>query len=66
MMQDELARLSDDSVHVIALRSGHDVLVDQPSVVVSAVEAVVRAARERTHLPPCPRIFSGPRVRCRD
>jgi pimeloyl-ACP methyl ester carboxylesterase len=65
MMQDELARLSDDSVHVVALGSGHDVPTDQPSVVVSAVEAVVRAARERTHLPPCPRIFRGSRVRCR-
>jgi hypothetical protein len=64
-MQDELAALSDDSVHVVALGSGHDVPTDQPSVVVSAVEAVVRAARARTHLPPCPRIFSGSRVRCR-
>jgi pimeloyl-ACP methyl ester carboxylesterase len=67
-MQDELAGLSDNSVHVVALRSDHDVLSahsGQPSVVVGAVQAVVRAARERTHLPPCPRIFSGANVRCR-
>jgi pimeloyl-ACP methyl ester carboxylesterase len=68
-MQDELARLSDNSVHVVALRSTHDVPASrggQPSVVVSAVEAVLRAAREGIRLPPCARIFSGSQVRCRD
>jgi pimeloyl-ACP methyl ester carboxylesterase len=67
-MQDELATLSDNSVHVVALHSNHDVPSShsgQPSVVVGAVLAVVRAARDGTRLPPCSRIFSGSDVRCR-
>ena len=67
-MQDELAGLSDDSVHVVALGSNHDVLSPgsgQPAVVVSAVQAVVRAARRHTRLPPCARLFRGADVRCR-
>jgi hypothetical protein len=75
-MQDELAALSRDHVHVVALNSDHWVQVrrfyrgDQridgrPDVVVRAVEAVVRAARDRTRLAPCRRVFSGSDVRCR-
>lgn len=67
-MQDELVGLSDNSAHVIALRSNHDVPSSnsgQPSVVVRAVQAVVRAARDHTRLPPCQRLFSGSDVRCR-
>jgi pimeloyl-ACP methyl ester carboxylesterase len=66
-MQDELARLSPDHVHVVALRSGHFVqrLDGQPDAVITAVSAVVEAARHHTGLPPCPRLFSGPDVRCR-
>ena len=66
-MQDELAALSTDHVHVVARRSDHFVQgVDgQPRVVVGAVDAVVGAARDRTRLPPCTRLFRGPDVRCR-
>ncbi len=67
-MQDELAGLSDNSVHVIALASNHDIAsshTGRPSVVVRAVQAVVDAARDHTHLPPCRRLFSGANVRCR-
>jgi hypothetical protein len=68
-MQDELGALSDNSVHVVALRSDHDVPSShsgQPSVVVRAVQAVVRAAREGTRLPPCSRFFKGSDLRCHD
>jgi mRNA-degrading endonuclease toxin of MazEF toxin-antitoxin module len=67
-MQDELARLSGDHVHVVALRSDHFVqgAEGQPAVVVRAVKAVVRAARAHGPLPPCARVFGGPGVRCRD
>jgi pimeloyl-ACP methyl ester carboxylesterase len=75
-MQDELAALSSDHVHVVALRSDHfiqirrfdrgDQRIDgQPDVVIRAVQAVVRAARDHTHLPPCSRLFRGRDVRCR-
>jgi pimeloyl-ACP methyl ester carboxylesterase len=66
-MQDELAALSSNHVHVIARRSDHFVqgIDGQPRVVIGAVNAVVHAARNRTSLPPCTRLFSGPDVRCR-
>jgi pimeloyl-ACP methyl ester carboxylesterase len=67
-MQDELAALSDNSVHVVALASNHDVPSSrsgQPSVIVRAVQAVVDAARSHTRLPSCRRLFSGSDVRCR-
>jgi pimeloyl-ACP methyl ester carboxylesterase len=67
-MQDELAALSPDRIHVVATRSGHFVqrLDGQPDVVIGAVRAVVRAARSHTDLPSCRRLFTGPAVRCRD
>jgi pimeloyl-ACP methyl ester carboxylesterase len=67
-MQDEVAALSENSVHVVALASDHDVLsprTGQPSVIVRAVHAVVGAARGHAPLPPCRRLFSGSGVRCR-
>jgi pimeloyl-ACP methyl ester carboxylesterase len=75
-MQDELAALSSDHVHVVALRSDHWIPIKhfyrgseridgQPDVVIRAVHAVVRAARDHTHLPPCRRLFNNPAVRCR-
>jgi len=64
-MQDELAALSSDHVHLVALRSDHVVQHGQPRVVIRAVQAVIRAARDRTRLPPCTRLFSGSRTRCR-
>jgi pimeloyl-ACP methyl ester carboxylesterase len=66
-MQDELAALSGDRVHVVALRSDHSVqgADGQPAVVTRAVGAVVRAARAHAPLPPCASVFGGPGVRCR-
>lgn len=66
-MQDELAALSSDHVHVVALRSDHFVerLDGQPGVVIRATAAVVNAARRHTHLPRCRHLFAGPGVLCR-
>jgi pimeloyl-ACP methyl ester carboxylesterase len=67
-MQDELAAMSPDRLHVVAARSSHFVQSyadGQPGVVIKAVRAVVDAARRDTSLPPCPRLFHGPRTRCR-
>jgi pimeloyl-ACP methyl ester carboxylesterase len=63
-MQDELAALSSDRVHVIALRSEHVVQHHQPLIVIQAVQAVVDAARANASLPPCSSVFSGPGARC--
>jgi pimeloyl-ACP methyl ester carboxylesterase len=61
----QLAALSSDSVHAIAEYSGHFIHEDQPDVVVAAVRAVVRAAREDERLPPCRTLFRGvDAVRC--
>jgi pimeloyl-ACP methyl ester carboxylesterase len=67
-MQDELAALSRNHVHVVALRSDHFVQGrsdGQPSVVIRAVQAVVRAARDHARLPACAQLFGGSDVRCR-
>ena len=64
VMQEELAGLSTDHAHVLALRSDHFIYRDQPLLVSRAVRAVVRAVRDDAPLPPCERLFSGPGVRC--
>jgi pimeloyl-ACP methyl ester carboxylesterase len=64
LLQTELASLSTDRAHVVALRSDHFVQRDQPLVVIRAVRSVVRAVRDAAPLPPCERLFSGPDVRC--
>jgi pimeloyl-ACP methyl ester carboxylesterase len=51
--QADLATLSTNALHVVALGSGHDVMEDNPAVVLAAVEAVVDAARSGRALPPC-------------
>jgi pimeloyl-ACP methyl ester carboxylesterase len=65
-MQSELAGLSRDHVLVLARRSDHFVQrVDgQPRVVLDAVRAAVRAARDKAPLERCARLFRGPAVRC--
>jgi len=67
-MQDELAAMSPDRLHVVAARSGHFVqsyAEGQPGVVIRAVRAVADAARTGTRLPSCSRVFAGAGVRCR-
>jgi pimeloyl-ACP methyl ester carboxylesterase len=65
-LQDDLARLSTDSVHVIALHSQHFVMAStgQPWIVIRAVRAVVTAAREHAKLPACRALFAAPGARC--
>jgi pimeloyl-ACP methyl ester carboxylesterase len=60
----ELAGLSTDRVHVLALRSDHFVMDAQPKVVSDGVTAIVRAVRDKTQLPPCERVFTDRDVRC--
>jgi pimeloyl-ACP methyl ester carboxylesterase len=65
-MHTELAALSSDHIHVVALRSNHMVMSgnQQPWVVERAVSAVVQAYRDRAALPTCTRVFTEPGVRC--
>ncbi len=42
-LQDELSRLSDDRVHLIAERSGHVIHLDQPEIVITAVQNLLDA-----------------------
>jgi pimeloyl-ACP methyl ester carboxylesterase len=67
--QESEAALSTDSIDAIALRSTHYIQfpapAGQPQLVVTAVEAVVRASRLHRHLPACRRLFAAAAARCR-
>jgi pimeloyl-ACP methyl ester carboxylesterase len=54
-LQEELARLSSDSIQVIATTSGHEVISPngQPALVVEAIRQVVHAVRTESRLGPC-------------
>lgn len=45
--QEDLARLSSNSKHIIAAESAHWILLDEPELVAQAVREVVEAARKR-------------------
>jgi pimeloyl-ACP methyl ester carboxylesterase len=65
-LQAELARLSSDHAHVVALRSTHMVqrVGNQPMLVARAIRAVVQAHPDGAPLPSCEQLFRGPGVRC--
>ncbi len=65
-MQDDLARLSSDSIHVIALYSPHYVMssLGQPDLVRHAIRAVIRAVRAHTRLRSCRQLFPPPGAKC--
>ena len=56
-LQSEQARLSSDSVHVLAPKSSHFVQLDAPDVVLASTRAVVDAVRNDRHLAPCAATF---------
>jgi hypothetical protein len=45
-LQDELAALTPNAIHVIAEESGHNIHQDQPELVIAAVRQVVEAVRD--------------------
>jgi pimeloyl-ACP methyl ester carboxylesterase len=65
-MQNDLARLSPNSLHVIAVDSPHFVMsaLGQPELVIHAIRAVVRATRSHLHLPRCRSLFAPPAAEC--
>ena len=56
-MQEELAGLSTDSVHVLMPKSGHYIQVEAPKAVIAAIQEVVTAVRTQGRLPACTTIF---------
>jgi pimeloyl-ACP methyl ester carboxylesterase len=58
-LQNELAGLSSQSVHVLAPTSSHFVQADAPEVVQAAVRAAVNATRDEGQLASCATIFRG-------
>jgi hypothetical protein len=56
-MQNELAGLSQDSVHVLAPKSSHFVQTDAPDLVLASLRAAVSAVRHDRHLGTCAAIF---------
>src|SRR5918912_1229062 len=56
-MQEEMAGLSTDSVHVLMPKSGHYIQVEAPKAVIAAIQEVVTAVRTQGRLPACTTIF---------
>ena len=52
-LQDELATLSTNALHVVARDSGHSIQEDEPDLVSAGIRAVVESARSGADLPPC-------------
>lgn len=66
-LQRDLAALSGNGVHVVASESGHSVpdpQSGQPEVILTAIDALVRASRLSVPLPPCDALFTQPRTQC--
>lgn len=58
--QAQLATASSNTVHVVGLRSGHEMVFDQPGIVVEAVRETVDAVRAPSHaLPACGAAFQS-------
>lgn len=62
--QSQAAALSSDSVHVVALHSGHVVQHDQPAVVLEAVRELLAAVRHGSSLPRCSPAWRSVGARC--
>ena len=58
-LQRDQVGLSRRGCQIIADQSGHVVPLEQPSVVVEAIRAIVDTARERTDVAPCARLGAG-------
>lgn len=65
-MQRDIARLSTDHVHVIAVYSPHLVMTNlgQPDLVIRAIRVVTNAARSHAPLPRCSALFAAPAAKC--
>ncbi len=65
-MQADLAQLSTNHVHVIAVYSPHLVMTNlgQPDLVIRAIRVVTNEARSHVPLPRCSTLFAAPAAKC--
>jgi pimeloyl-ACP methyl ester carboxylesterase len=49
-LQADLTHLSTNSKHIIVTNSGHNIHLEQPGVVIDAIDQVIRACRARSKL----------------
>src|SRR5437763_1225784 len=59
--QTRLADLSTNSIHVVDHGVGHFIPENDPTIVLTAVLATVRAARSHSKLPACQKMFAAVR-----
>jgi pimeloyl-ACP methyl ester carboxylesterase len=59
--QTRLAGLSTNSIHVVDRGVGHFIPEHDPTIVLTAVLAIVRAAQSHSKLPACPKVFAAVR-----
>jgi pimeloyl-ACP methyl ester carboxylesterase len=63
-LQTELAGLSTESEHMVARQSGHFIQLDQPALVVGAIQQVVTAVRAHAGLSSCRQTFAALGATC--
>jgi pimeloyl-ACP methyl ester carboxylesterase len=63
-LQTDLAGLSTESEHMVARQSGHFIQLDQPALVVGAIQQVVAAVRRHAGLAPCTPTFAALGATC--
>ncbi len=56
-IQDKLATVSRDTVHVVAIGASHIIQEDKPEIVLAAIDQVVMAARSGMPLGPCASVY---------
>jgi pimeloyl-ACP methyl ester carboxylesterase len=63
-LHDQLAANSNDSVHLIAVGSGHFIQEDEPDLVIAAIEEVLASVRDGQPLAPCDGRFADAGGKC--
>jgi pimeloyl-ACP methyl ester carboxylesterase len=65
-LQDDLAQLSTNHLHLVVVASPHAMqsTVGRPDIIIRAIRAVIAAQRSHHPLPPCRELFSPPGTRC--
>ncbi len=62
--QDEMAKLSTNSIHVTATKSGHEILNYQPELIAQAVRDIKTSSDDHAPIPPCDTRYTRIDGRC--